>query len=65
MVALDQFLQEVCSSVSVDIMPGKNDPANAHLPQQPFHHSLFTTAGKLSSLKAVTNPYSSEIDGVR
>lgn len=49
----------------MDIMPGKNDPANAHLPQQPFHHSLFTTAGKLSSLKAVTNPYSSEIDGVR
>ncbi|KAH8553880.1 DNA polymerase alpha/epsilon subunit B-domain-containing protein [Umbelopsis sp. PMI_123] len=62
--ALDKFLQQLCSSVSVDIMPGRNDPANAHLPQQPLHHSLFTTAHKLSSLKPVTNPHWCEMDGV-
>ncbi|GAB5589849.1 DNA polymerase delta small subunit Cdc1 [Umbelopsis nana] len=57
MIALDKFLQDLCTSISVDIMPGKHDPANAHLPQQPLHRSLFTTAGKLSSLKPVTNPH--------
>ncbi|CAO3693059.1 unnamed protein product [Umbelopsis ramanniana] len=62
--ALDKFLQQLCSSVTVDIMPGKNDPSNAHLPQQPLHHSLFTTAHKLSSLKPVTNPHWCELDGV-
>jgi DNA polymerase delta subunit 2 len=64
-MALDKFLHQLCSSVAVDIMPGKNDPSNAHLPQQPLHHSLFTTSHKLSSLKPVTNPHWCEIDGVR
>ncbi|KAI9289161.1 DNA polymerase alpha/epsilon subunit B-domain-containing protein [Umbelopsis sp. AD052] len=63
-MALDKFLQQLCSSVNVDIMPGKNDPSNAHLPQQPLHHSLFMSSHKLSSLKPVTNPHWCEIDGV-
>ncbi|KAG2183722.1 hypothetical protein INT43_006733 [Umbelopsis isabellina] len=63
-MALDDFLQDLCASVSVDIMPGKNDPSNAHLPQQPLHHALFAKAKKFSSLKPVTNPHWCEIDGV-
>ena len=39
--ALDKVLQQFSSGLSVDLMPGENDPANQNLPQQPLHGCLF------------------------
>ncbi|KAG0227382.1 hypothetical protein BGW42_002972 [Actinomortierella wolfii] len=61
---LDTMLQELCSSVSVDIMPGESDPCNVTLPQQPIHPALFPSSRQLSSFKSVTNPYWCNVDGV-
>ncbi|XP_026461933.1 DNA polymerase delta small subunit-like [Ctenocephalides felis] len=60
---LDDFLMGICSTVSVDIMPGEFDPSNHMLPQQPLHHCLFPKAHVTGSLSAVTNPYHCNIDG--
>jgi DNA polymerase delta subunit 2 len=38
---LDDILQQLASSVDVDLMPGVNDPTNQMMPQQPLHHCLF------------------------
>ena len=37
---VDGFLNEIVSSVPVDVMPGLNDPASYFLPQQPLHKSI-------------------------
>ena len=65
-MTLDNMLAELCSTLTVDLMPGMNDPANVSLPQQPLHYSLFPKASKFhgSSFHTVTNPYWCEIEGV-
>ncbi|KAF9578074.1 hypothetical protein BGW38_006335, partial [Lunasporangiospora selenospora] len=60
---LDGFLQDVCSSVSVDIMAGESDPSSATMPQQAIHHALLPKARQFSTFRCVTNPYWSSIDG--
>ncbi|KAI9342995.1 DNA polymerase alpha/epsilon subunit B-domain-containing protein [Pilaira anomala] len=65
MIQLDEILEEICSTVDVDIMPGPTDPAPLHIPQQSMHPSMFKNAHKLSSFHSVTNPYWCEIDGVK
>lgn len=62
---LDAFLLQLCHMIDVDIMPGKHDPANHILPQQPMHHSLFPKAVRYTSLHNVPNPYECNVDGVR
>ena len=37
---LDEFLEEVCSAVDLDIMPGQTDPAQVQLPQQRMHPAM-------------------------
>lgn len=64
MLQLDELLEDVCSSVDVDIMAGSQDPAPSHMPQQPMHASMFRNAHKLSTFHTVTNPYWCKIDGV-
>lgn len=61
---LDSFLADIVSSVPVTIMPGDSDLANATLPQQPIHHSLFPECNKLlkeasecPAFETVTNPH--------
>jgi DNA polymerase delta subunit 2 len=61
---LDDILQDICSSVDVDIMPGGTDPAQLHLPQQPLHPSMFPRSAELSTFHGVTNPYWCKIDHV-
>ncbi|KAF8938012.1 hypothetical protein BGZ58_001753 [Dissophora ornata] len=62
--ALDSFLREVCSSVSVDIMPGESDPSSITMPQQPIHPALLQSAREYSTFQSVTNPYWSCVDNV-
>ncbi|KAF9368649.1 hypothetical protein CPB97_004403 [Podila verticillata] len=58
----DGFLQEICSSVPVDIMPGDKDPSSVTMPQQPVHPALLPSAREYSTFHSVTNPYWTSID---
>lgn len=64
MLQLDELLEDICSTIDVDIMPGPQDPAPSHLPQQPMHPSMFRNAHKLSTFHSVTNPYWSKINDI-
>ncbi|KAG0336960.1 hypothetical protein BG000_005958 [Podila horticola] len=60
----DGFLQEICSSVPVDIMPGDKDPSSVTMPQQPVHPALLPCAREYSTFHSVTNPYWTSIDNI-
>ncbi|KAL0141178.1 DNA polymerase alpha/epsilon subunit B-domain-containing protein [Mucor lusitanicus] len=64
MLQLDEILQDICSSIDVDIMPGPTDPSPLHLPQQPMHTAMFKHAHQLSTFHSVTNPYWCKVDNV-
>ena len=56
---LDEFLTDILVSLPVAVMPGKNDPAEICLPQQPLHRSLFQNNSSLldgNRLTRLTNP---------
>ncbi|KAF9573126.1 hypothetical protein EC968_008975 [Mortierella alpina] len=61
---LDAFLQDVCSSVPVDIMAGEKDPSSITMPQQPIHPAMLPSARHYSTFKSVTNPYWSCLDNI-
>ncbi|CAA7406527.1 unnamed protein product [Spirodela intermedia] len=61
---LDMSLTQLAASVSVDIMPGANDPANFSLPQQPLNRCLFPGASLYNTFTSCTNPHIFELDGV-
>ncbi|KAF9431098.1 hypothetical protein BGZ76_000576 [Entomortierella beljakovae] len=61
---LSSFLQELCTSVAVDIMPGETDPSSVTMPQQPIHPALLGSVRDYSTFQSVTNPYWSCVDGV-
>ncbi|CAG8469047.1 3723_t:CDS:10 [Acaulospora morrowiae] len=61
---LDDIIDELCSTVPVDLMPGNNDPTNSSLPQQPIIPNLLPKANQHSTFHSVTNPYWCELDGV-
>ncbi|KAK9768073.1 DNA polymerase delta small subunit Cdc1 [Basidiobolus ranarum] len=61
---LDMFLEEICESLTVDLMPGAHDPANAILPQQPMHFAFFERAQRFFTFNSVTNPHCFKLDGV-
>ncbi|EJS43023.1 hys2p [Saccharomyces arboricola H-6] len=66
-----KFLHNILPSISVDVMPGTNDPSDKSLPQQPFHKSLFDESlesffhgSNKEILNLVTNPYEFCYNGV-
>ncbi|CAI4043814.1 DNA-directed DNA polymerase delta subunit POL31 SKDI_10G2140 [Saccharomyces kudriavzevii IFO 1802] len=68
---LSRFLHNILPSISVDMMPGTNDPSDKSLPQQPFHKSLFDKSlesyfndSNKEILNLVTNPYEFTYSGV-
>ncbi|XP_010672651.2 DNA polymerase delta small subunit isoform X1 [Beta vulgaris subsp. vulgaris] len=62
---LDIFLTQIAAGVSLDIMPGPNDPANFSLPQQPLNRCLFPGSSVYNTFRSCTNPHSFELDGIR
>ena len=65
-----QFLGNILQTISVDILPGRNDPSDKSLPQQPLHKALFKDNLKpyfdkvnKPLLNLVTNPYKFRING--
>lgn len=59
---LDEIVSTLAQSVYVDLMPGEFDPSNHMLPQQPFHHCMFTKSAVHRSFSGVPNPYQFEIE---
>ncbi|EWC46283.1 hypothetical protein DRE_04454 [Drechslerella stenobrocha 248] len=64
---LDSLMADLCTSISVTLMPGESDPANTSLPQQKMHPTMFPAAKYYtgSTFIPTTNPSACEIDGVR
>lgn len=65
-----QFLGNILQTIPVDVLPGKNDPSDISLPQQPLHKALFNENLKpyfnkvnRPILNLVTNPYKFNING--
>ncbi|KAJ3228160.1 DNA polymerase delta subunit 2 [Clydaea vesicula] len=61
---LDSYLKQLSTSMSVDIMPGINDPTTTTLPQQPINTGLFPKSSPYETFNTVTNPYMFELEGV-
>ncbi|KAK6529103.1 hypothetical protein TWF694_004319 [Orbilia ellipsospora] len=63
---LDTLLADLCTSISVTLMPGENDPANVSLPQQKMHPTMFPSAKYYTGSTFIqsTNPILCEIEGV-
>ncbi|XP_010554877.1 PREDICTED: DNA polymerase delta small subunit isoform X3 [Tarenaya hassleriana] len=62
---LDILLAQIAAGVSVDIMPGPNDPANFSLPQQPLNRCLFPGSAAYNTFRSCTNPHSFDLDNAR
>lgn len=62
----DAWLATIASTVTVDVMPGENDPANFTMPQQKMHPCLFPATARFGeTFKPVTNPYEGDVGGVK
>ncbi|KAL9275982.1 DNA polymerase delta small subunit-like protein [Drosera capensis] len=61
---LDIMLTQIAAGVSMDIMPGSNDPANFSLPQQPLNKCLFRGVSSCEAFRSCTNPHFFELDNI-
>ncbi|KAB1226703.1 DNA polymerase delta small subunit [Morella rubra] len=62
---LDILFTQIAASLSLDIMPGPDDPANFSLPQQPLHRCLFPGSSAYNTFRSCTNPHCFELDNIR
>ncbi|CAH0388289.1 unnamed protein product [Bemisia tabaci] len=58
---LDDILNQLSTSVDVELMPGAFDPTNNSLPQQPLHFCMFPKASKNITFHGATNPHMFEL----
>ena len=61
---LDEFCHDLAKNVTIDVMPGESDPSDDTIPQQPINKAYFPKSYACEHLKAVSNPYHFEMDGV-
>ena len=60
---LDDLLVQIVGNLSIDLMPGPQDPTTSMLPQQPLHKVALRQAGMFPTLSTVTNPYTCSLAG--
>ncbi|KAI8325201.1 hypothetical protein GQ54DRAFT_246234, partial [Martensiomyces pterosporus] len=61
---LDEYLADIAATVPLTLMPGKRDPADISIPQQPLHPCMFAKSRMYSGFRSITNPGWLEVDGV-
>ncbi|KAJ2880489.1 DNA polymerase delta small subunit Cdc1 [Coemansia aciculifera] len=61
--AVDSYLADIAAAVPLALMPGAQDPADASLPQQPIHPSMFAQCKQYSGFRSLSNPAFLEVDG--
>ena len=65
-LAIELLDRALAAALPVDLMPGRNDPSTAALPQQPLHACLVPHAARYrGTLCRVSNPHECELGGVR
>ncbi|KAJ2851832.1 DNA polymerase delta small subunit Cdc1 [Coemansia brasiliensis] len=63
LATVDAFLADIAGAMPLTLLPGKSDPADISMPQQPLHPSLFAHCKQYSGFRTATNPAYFEIDG--
>jgi DNA polymerase II small subunit/DNA polymerase delta subunit B len=61
---LDSLCLDLSQNVTVDIMPGENDPSDDAMPQQPLNRAYFPSAYSSGNLNSASNPYVFSLDDV-
>jgi DNA polymerase delta subunit 2 len=59
---LDDLCYEIAQNVTVDVMPGENDPSDNALPQHPLNRAYFPKAFSCGHLISASNPHSFSMD---
>ena len=59
---LGSYLDQLSQLVSVDIIPGANDPSNITMPQQPLHPCMLDKNGYVNTLP---NPCQLNVNGTQ
>ncbi|KAJ1791299.1 DNA polymerase delta small subunit Cdc1 [Coemansia sp. RSA 2399] len=61
---IDEYLADIAASVPLTVMPGKGDPADVSIPQQPINRYMFGQCRQFSGFASTTNPAWLNVDGV-
>ncbi|KAJ2864439.1 DNA polymerase delta small subunit Cdc1 [Coemansia erecta] len=61
---IDEYLADIAASVPLTVMPGKGDPADVSIPQQPINRRMFGQCCQFSGFVSTTNPAWLNVDGV-
>ncbi|KAI9504733.1 DNA polymerase alpha/epsilon subunit B-domain-containing protein [Coemansia spiralis] len=61
---IDEYLADIASSVPLVVMPGRGDPTDVSMPQQPMNPGMFAQCRQYSGFLSTTNPASLAVDGV-
>ena len=57
LIDIDELCLDLAQNVTVDVMPGENDPSDDALPQQALNRAYFPKSYACGHLNSVTNPY--------
>jgi DNA polymerase delta subunit 2 len=60
----DQFLEMLCSTICVDLLPGLDDISNSVFPQAPVNKVLLEKGLATKNLNLVPNPYIFNLDNI-
>ncbi|KAJ2506408.1 DNA polymerase delta small subunit Cdc1 [Coemansia sp. RSA 2049] len=61
---VDDFLADIAASVPLLVMPGRGDPADVSMPQQPINRGMFGQSRQFSGFVSTTNPACLTVNGV-
>ena len=64
-IMADNFMSDLASCVSIDLMPGESEPSMSSYPQQKMQPCLFPKTHAFTSFQCVTNPYDVDLGGIR
>ncbi|KAJ2782799.1 DNA polymerase delta small subunit Cdc1 [Coemansia javaensis] len=60
---VDAFLADVAAAMPLTLLPGRGDPTDASLPQQPLNPGMFPRCRRYSAFRTATNPTYLDVAG--